>query len=108
MFDLPLRDIKEIVLGWFCAPFADVHPNKLTLMSALIGVFCAYFAALKQYNIALACWALNRILDGLDGTVARRFNKQRCALNTLTEECSVQLMNMELVCLLILICCSAI
>jgi hypothetical protein len=77
MFDLSLRDLKEVVLGWFCAPFADVHPNKLTLMSGLIGLFCAYFAALQQYKIALACWALNRTLDGLDGTVARRFNKQR-------------------------------
>ncbi len=61
-----------------CAPFQHVHPNVLTLVALMVGLACAATAAHGPHHTGWACvlWAVNRVLDGLDGCVARRFNKQ--------------------------------
>jgi phosphatidylglycerophosphate synthase len=41
-----------------------------------VGVVAAVAAWQQAYVVALALWALNRVLDGLDGTVARMHGKQ--------------------------------
>ncbi|PKL15560.1 MAG: CDP-alcohol phosphatidyltransferase [Spirochaetae bacterium HGW-Spirochaetae-5] len=72
MLDRILRNIKEIVLH----PFAEqagklLHPNMITLLSFGFGLVSIYFIIEKSLMTALVFWLLNRIFDGLDGTVAR-------------------------------------
>lgn len=72
MFDHLLRALKDRLL----APVAErlapwVSPNALSVVALVVGLLAAGLAARRQYDLALACWLLNRVLDGLDGTVAR-------------------------------------
>eukprot|EP00455_Lapot_gusevi_P035760 TRINITY_DN3962_c0_g1_i1.p1 TRINITY_DN3962_c0_g1~~TRINITY_DN3962_c0_g1_i1.p1 ORF type:complete len:203 (+),score=41.17 TRINITY_DN3962_c0_g1_i1:16-624(+) len=76
VLDLPLRDIKEAVLQPVCRPFKSIHPNYITVVAFFLGLICAYLAAQGSYGWALLFWGLNRTADGLDGVVARAFNKQ--------------------------------
>jgi phosphatidylglycerophosphate synthase len=48
-----------------------ISANQLSLTGFAIGVIAAILIALGQFWLALAAIALNRILDGLDGAVAR-------------------------------------
>jgi len=66
---------KEAILKPFAPLFSYVHPNVISLASFVAGLFCAYYASIRQYHIGLGLWILNRTLDGLDGIVARAFNK---------------------------------
>ena len=49
-----------------------VSPDGLTLLGFAIGVLALPFLALGWYQAALAAIVLNRLLDGLDGALARR------------------------------------
>lgn len=56
--------------------FAAIHPNLISIVAMLIGL-CSVIAILAQfYWVGLSLWALNRIMDGLDGVVARVHQKQ--------------------------------
>ncbi len=48
------------------------HRTELTLVGFAIGVLALPFLALGWYGAALAAILLNRLLDGLDGALARR------------------------------------
>ena len=77
MFDDVLRVLKDRLL----APVArwlgpGVHPNVVSVAAFLVGVGAAVLAARRAYSGALALWALNRVLDGLDGTLARVHARQ--------------------------------
>ncbi len=77
MLDDSLRAIKERVL----TPIADragryLHPNAVTLAGLGFGLAAAVCAAGSAYIAGLLCWGVNRVLDGLDGTIARRHAKQ--------------------------------
>lgn len=77
MLDKRLRQVKEQML----APVArwcgeDVTPIQITLMSGIVGILSAVAGWQGLYVIGLGLWLLNRVLDGLDGTVARLFNQQ--------------------------------
>lgn len=50
---------------------AGVTPNGITLLSALPGIASAILAAYGLWSWAIVAFALNRILDGLDGLLAR-------------------------------------
>ena len=72
MLDRILRNIKELLLH----PFAEqagklLHPNMITLISFAFGLVSIYFIIERSLMTALVFWLLNRIFDGLDGTVAR-------------------------------------
>lgn len=69
------RRWKEVVLQPLTAGFENVNPNHVTLASGVFGVLSAYYASQGEYGWGLICWAFNRILDGLDGVVARAFQK---------------------------------
>ncbi len=43
----------------------------VTVAGFLVGMGAALFAARAALGLALACWIGNRLLDGLDGTLAR-------------------------------------
>ncbi|MEO0561500.1 MAG: CDP-alcohol phosphatidyltransferase family protein [Chloroflexota bacterium] len=77
MLDRNLRVYKEELL----TPVADnalrrVHPTTLTLIGFAFGIGAGLAAWQGLYVLGFGLWALNRIFDGLDGTVARRYNKQ--------------------------------
>ncbi len=77
MIDKHLRQPKEQVLN---APAAvlprSLHPTSVTLVAFAVGILAAVVIALGAYWWGLALWLLNRLLDGLDGTLARRANLQ--------------------------------
>jgi phosphatidylglycerophosphate synthase len=50
---------------------AGVAPNALTGAGWLVGVGACVAAALALWPVALVLWLANRLLDGLDGSVAR-------------------------------------
>jgi phosphatidylglycerophosphate synthase len=77
MLDRNLRTQKDAILN----PIADrllasVHPTTLTLIGFTFGLAAAIAAWQALYILAMMLWSLNRIFDGLDGTVARHYNRQ--------------------------------
>jgi len=77
MFDDLLRRLKDRLLAPFAARVGRrVHPNAVSAAALAAGLAVALFAARRAYGAALACWALNRLLDGLDGTLARVSGQQ--------------------------------
>jgi phosphatidylglycerophosphate synthase len=72
MLDRILRNIKEILLNPFAKQAGRVlHPNMITLLSFAFGLVSIYYIVERSIMTALVFWLLNRIFDGLDGTVAR-------------------------------------
>jgi len=55
--------------GWLAA--RGVSANWLTLVGLLVGLACVPLLAIESYGWALACCLVNRLIDGLDGAVAR-------------------------------------
>lgn len=49
-----------------------VSPDRLSLAGLVLGLGSAVLAALALWPWALAAWLLSRVLDGLDGPLARR------------------------------------
>ena len=76
MLDHRLRVMKDAVLRPLAASLAEVSPNLITVVAALVGVAAAGAAAMAAYGVALGLWLANRVLDGLDGMVARRSDRQ--------------------------------
>lgn len=77
MIDRALRRHKEVAL----APIArlvprHVHPTAITVAAVVPGLGAAGAAAAGAPALALALWLANRVLDGLDGTLARRTGRQ--------------------------------
>jgi phosphatidylglycerophosphate synthase len=66
----PLIDPPLNALGRALAR-AGVGADALTLAGAAAALACAGATAVSAFGIALACLALSRLLDGLDGAVAR-------------------------------------
>ena len=67
-----LRPVKERVL----APVARamgrrVSPLALTVVGFTAGIWAAAMVARGSYHAALVFWFANRMIDGLDGTLAR-------------------------------------
>lgn len=77
MFDVFLRALKDRLLD----PLArwlgpGVPPNAVTLLAFLAGLGAGAAGWRRAYTLALVLWALNRLLDGLDGTLARVHGRQ--------------------------------
>ena len=65
-----LKPLLNAVAGALDRP--GISPDGLTLVGFAIGVLALPFLALGWYGAALAAIPLNRLLDGLDGALARR------------------------------------
>ena len=65
-----LKPLLNAVAGALDRP--GISPDRLTLLGFAIGVLALPFLALGWYGAALAAILLNRLLDGLDGALARR------------------------------------
>lgn len=77
MVDKVLRVPKEEVLRPIArSAFAAIHPTTLTLIAFGVGLAAAVALWQGAHVLGLGLWLLNRLLDGLDGTVARTYNKQ--------------------------------
>jgi len=76
MFDDVLRRPKEIIMQPLAKAFKGVSPTTITVAACLVGVASGAAAASQQYGLALGLWGANRLLDGLDGTMARVNSQQ--------------------------------
>lgn len=77
MVDRLLRIPKEQAL----TPIAlrllrRIRPTSITLLAFGVGSAAAAAIWRQQYMLGLILWLLNRLLDGLDGTLARITNQQ--------------------------------
>lgn len=74
MLDAPLRRILEPALDALARPLADigVSANLVTLAGFGIGLLAVPLLAIEAYAAALIAILLSRLLDGLDGALARR------------------------------------
>jgi phosphatidylglycerophosphate synthase len=73
MFDARIRPLIDpplaAVARWLVR--AGVSADLLTLAGALAALACTAATAVSAFGLALMCLALSRLLDGLDGPVAR-------------------------------------
>lgn len=76
MFDSPLRRFKDQVGTPLARHMSRVSPTFISMLGLVIGLLATYAAYRQQYLWALALWLLNRILDGLDGLIARLHQRQ--------------------------------
>lgn len=76
MFDHLLRGVKDRLLAPLAALLRDVPPNMLSLIALLLGLAAAVSAAGGRWGAGLAFWLANRVVDGLDGSVARLADTQ--------------------------------
>lgn len=73
MFDVALRRLVDPALirvgGWIA--HRRISANMLTISGAGLALSAAFFVAQSNFTAALGFILLNRIVDGLDGAVAR-------------------------------------
>ena len=71
MVDRYLRPLKAKAFTPLARRAAVVHPDTWTAVGTGIGLLAAAAAASGAFVLALLAWWVNRIVDGLDGDVAR-------------------------------------
>lgn len=77
MIDKALREPKESLLAPLVrGPIRRLHPTVVTVAAAAVGLAAAAAAWQGATLVALGLWAANRVLDGLDGTLARLTGQQ--------------------------------
>lgn len=77
MTDAALRRTKERLFTPIARALPrGVHPLMVTVIGLAPGLGAAFAAADGRYGLALALWLANRVLDGLDGTLARVQHRQ--------------------------------
>ncbi len=79
MVDRRLRSFKRLALDPASARLAPRLARRgalpITALGLLVGVAAAIAAAAGAFGVALTAWLANRLLDGLDGEVARRLGR---------------------------------
>ena len=76
MFDPILRRVKEAALLPVARPLRRVDPLVLTGVGLVFGLAAALAAWHDRMALGLLFWVANRLLDGLDGIVARIADRQ--------------------------------
>ncbi|MEX2473303.1 MAG: CDP-alcohol phosphatidyltransferase family protein [Gemmatimonadota bacterium] len=71
MFDPQLRPLKDRMLEPLARRMPGVSPLALTTFGLAAGLGAALAGWHGRFGLGLALWVLNRMLDGLDGLVAR-------------------------------------
>ena len=76
MLDKKFNNFFKPILTKIATIFLKYHftPNQITLFSLILGISCFIFLSLGMIYIALIFFLLNRLFDGLDGTLARLTN----------------------------------
>ena len=81
MIDKVLRIPKEQLLTPLAVRLPEVlHPSVVTGAAFVAGLGASVAAAQQWYGWSIALWILNRVLDGLDGTLAREHWAWPCNL----------------------------
>jgi len=77
MQDAYLRRQKDRLLTPMAGPlFSTIHPNTVSIVALIVGLGSVAAVVMQLYWIGLILWAINRIMDGLDGVIARVHQKQ--------------------------------
>lgn len=76
MFDSTLRRFKDQVGTPLAKRMSRVSPTFISILGLAVGLIATYAAYKQQYLWSLAFWLLNRVLDGLDGLIARLHQRQ--------------------------------
>ncbi len=77
MLDRMLRPVKERIISAPASALANrVHPNTVTLVAFGVSVIAFFCLLTEELLLCALLWLLGRLLDGLDGAVARRSGKQ--------------------------------
>ncbi len=77
VIDHVLRGPKESALAPVARHLpARTHPTALTVVGAAPGIGAAFAVADGREVLAVALWLINRIIDGVDGTLARLRDRQ--------------------------------
>lgn len=76
MLDHYLRGTKDSVLTFLARPLSLIHPTTITVIGLVFGLVAGLFLMQQHYLLGFVFWAINRTLDGLDGTIARETQKQ--------------------------------
>jgi phosphatidylglycerophosphate synthase len=77
MLDATMRQVKDsILLRLKKTPLFRLHPNTITTVSFLFGLASVVFLYYGFNKMAFVLFCLNRIIDGLDGLVARETGQQ--------------------------------
>lgn len=74
MLDTSIRDIVSPTLSQLASAISrtGLRANHITIFGFFIGVGACVAVVVDQWLLGLALWAANRILDGLDGALARK------------------------------------
>jgi phosphatidylglycerophosphate synthase len=75
MLDQTLRVPKRVVL-MPVAKRLNISPSVFTALGLVTGLAAAVLIGFQQPIWGLALWLLNRVLDGLDGEIARAHGRQ--------------------------------
>ncbi len=76
MLDHVLRQHKASALRPVARALRLLSPNTFTFTGLLVGLGAAFAAASGSYSLGVVLWILNRLLDGLDGEIARASGRQ--------------------------------
>jgi phosphatidylglycerophosphate synthase len=76
MLDNMLRHFKDRLLDPLARLLPGATPVAITLIALAVGLVGIGLLTQQYYGWALVCWLLNRLLDGLDGSVARVHHRQ--------------------------------
>lgn len=73
MFDARLRKLIDPAVDRLCRPLArgGISANLATVAGFVVGLAAIAAIALQAYGLGLGLLLLNRLLDGLDGALAR-------------------------------------
>jgi phosphatidylglycerophosphate synthase len=84
VIDAPLRRILNRPLSTLARAIDVpwVTPDRITMAGLVIGVGSAGLAAIQWWPAALAAWLVSRLLDGLDGALARRRRSRGASTST--------------------------
>ena len=77
MLDQTLREYKDYPFKILPKSITSkISPNIVTLVAFGVAAICIYFIIKGNFTLGLLFWIINRIVDGLDGHIARTNNKK--------------------------------
>lgn len=73
MFDKYVLPVIKVPLVRLATPLIDrgISANQVTVAAFVVGMMGALFISMEMYGLGLVAICLNRLGDGLDGTIAR-------------------------------------
>lgn len=76
MFDDFFRKVKDQLIKPIAVHLGWLHPNVVTVLALLAALYAAWLGATGAAVWGTGWWLFSRLLDGLDGTLARFQQRQ--------------------------------